>query len=73
MHSSQSRLGRLKPNARSCGGRCLLPLTPTFAQPTALSEGIRFVLVNGKVVFADGKMTGELPGRVLRGPGYRER
>lgn len=44
----------------------------TFGQPTAPSEGIRFVLVNGQVVFADGKLTGALPGRVLRGPGYRE-
>lgn len=44
----------------------------TFAQPALPSEGIKFVLVNGRVVFAGGKLTGELPGRVLRGPGYRK-
>ncbi|HEY2573932.1 MAG TPA: D-aminoacylase [Verrucomicrobiaceae bacterium] len=43
----------------------------TFANPTAPSEGIKYVLVNGRIVFADGKLTGELPGKVLRGPGYR--
>ncbi|MBI3878585.1 MAG: D-aminoacylase [Verrucomicrobia bacterium] len=43
----------------------------TFGQPTAPSEGIKFVIVNGTVVFADGKVTGALPGRVLRGPGYK--
>jgi len=26
--------------------------------------------VNGVPVIADGKMTGALPGKVLRGPGY---
>jgi len=29
------------------------------------------VLVNGVPVIADGKMTNALPGKVLRGPGYR--
>jgi hypothetical protein len=27
--------------------------------------------VNGVPVIAEGKATGELPGRVLRGPGFR--
>jgi N-acyl-D-amino-acid deacylase len=44
----------------------------TFEQPAALSEGMRFVLVNGQSVFEDGRVTGALPGRVLRGPGYRK-
>jgi dihydroorotase/N-acyl-D-amino-acid deacylase len=41
----------------------------TFAQPNQLSEGMRWVLVNGVPVIADGKATGVLPGKVLRGPG----
>jgi N-acyl-D-aspartate/D-glutamate deacylase len=41
----------------------------TFEQPNQLSEGMRWVLVNGVPVIADGKATGALPGKVLRGPG----
>ena len=41
----------------------------TFANPNQLSEGMRFVLVNGVPVIEDGKMTNALPGKVLRGPG----
>ena len=44
--------------------------TATFAEPGKLSEGMKYVLVNGQVVFEDGKLTGARPGRVLRGPGY---
>jgi N-acyl-D-amino-acid deacylase len=42
----------------------------TFAQPNQLSEGMRWVLVNGVPVIADGEATGMLPGRILRGPGF---
>jgi N-acyl-D-amino-acid deacylase len=42
----------------------------TFEQPNQLSVGMSHVLVNGVAVIADGKMTGALPGKVLRGPGY---
>jgi N-acyl-D-amino-acid deacylase len=43
----------------------------TFEQPNQLSEGMRWVLVNGVPVIADGRATGALPGKVLRGPGWR--
>jgi N-acyl-D-amino-acid deacylase len=42
----------------------------TFEEPNQFSEGMEFVLVNGVPVIANGKMTGALPGKVLRGPGY---
>ena len=44
----------------------------TFAKPNQLSEGMRWVLVNGVPVIAEGKATGALPGKVLRGPGVRD-
>jgi len=42
----------------------------TFENPNQLAAGMDYVLVNGVPVIADGKMTGALPGRVLRGPGF---
>ena len=42
----------------------------TFDNPNQLSEGMDYVLVNGTPVIESGKMTGALPGKVLRGPGY---
>ncbi len=44
----------------------------TFEQPNQLSVGMDAVLVNGVAVVEDGKLTGKLPGRVLRGPGWRK-
>lgn len=44
----------------------------TFESPSAPSTGVEQVLVNGVVVFADGKYTGSKPGRVIRGPGYKK-
>ncbi len=38
----------------------------TYEDPHHFSEGIRAVIVNGKPVLRDGKMTPDLPGRVLR-------
>ncbi len=32
------------------------------------SEGMHYTVVNGTVIHEDGRMSGELPGRVLRGP-----
>jgi len=43
----------------------------TFDQPNQLSQGMQFVLVNGAPVIDEGKMTGKLPGKILRGAGYQ--
>jgi len=43
----------------------------TFEQPNQLSVGMRYVLVNGVPVIAEGKMTQALPGKVLRNQGVR--
>lgn len=42
----------------------------TFAEPHRVSEGMRYVIVNGRVVLEGGKYTGARPGKVLRGPGW---
>jgi len=42
----------------------------TFDDPNRLSEGMAYVLINGVPVIENGKMTGALPGKVLRGAGY---
>ena len=42
----------------------------TFESPNQLSQGMEYVLVNGVPVIDQGKMTGALPGKVLRGMGY---
>lgn len=42
----------------------------TYENPNQYAEGIRYVIVNGQLVLDDGKMTGALPGRVLRGPAW---
>jgi N-acyl-D-amino-acid deacylase len=44
----------------------------TFGQPSLPSEGIPWVVVNGVVVLEGGKYTGQRPGIVLRGPGWRK-
>jgi N-acyl-D-amino-acid deacylase len=44
----------------------------TFENPNQLSQGMDYVLVNGVPVIDGGKMTGKLPGKVLRGAGYRK-
>ena len=42
----------------------------TYNEPLHYSVGVKDVLVNGKPVVLDGKITDERPGRALRGPGY---
>ena len=44
----------------------------TFENPNQLSEGMEYVLVNGVPVIDGGKATNALPGKVLRGQGYRK-
>ena len=41
----------------------------TFEAPNRYSEGFRYVAVNGVLVLDEGRLTGEKPGRALRGPG----
>lgn len=38
----------------------------TFQKPLAIAVGIRKVMVNGKLVWDAGKVTGAMPGAVLR-------
>lgn len=43
----------------------------TFEKPHQYAVGVQFVLVNGKIVVDKGKHTGERPGKVIYGPGYK--
>jgi N-acyl-D-aspartate/D-glutamate deacylase len=45
----------------------------TFENPSQLATGVTYVLVNGVAVVDGGQVTAALPGRALRGPGYRPR
>ena len=42
----------------------------TFDKPHQLSNGVQNVVVNGVIVWRDGKHTGAKPGRALRGPAW---
>ncbi|HEX2597563.1 MAG TPA: D-aminoacylase, partial [Terriglobales bacterium] len=44
----------------------------TYENSTALSEGIKYVFVNGQLEYGDGRLTGVKAGRPLRGPGWRQ-
>ena len=44
----------------------------TFDKPHQYSTGVAHVFVNGVAVLRDGEHTGATPGRVVRGPGYRQ-
>jgi N-acyl-D-amino-acid deacylase len=43
----------------------------SYAQPNQVSEGVHFVFVNGQLEYENGKLTGAVAGRVLRGPGWQ--
>jgi N-acyl-D-amino-acid deacylase len=43
----------------------------TYAQPHQYSTGVQHVFVNGTQVLRDGEHTGALPGRVVRGAGWK--
>jgi N-acyl-D-amino-acid deacylase len=45
----------------------------TYDEPHRYATGVVHVLVNGTPVLRDGEHTGALPGRVVRGPGWRGR
>ena len=45
----------------------------TFEDPHRPSVGIKYVIVNGVISLEQGKVTGQLGGRPLRGPGYRRK
>jgi N-acyl-D-aspartate/D-glutamate deacylase len=37
------------------------------------SEGIHYTIVNGRPIYEDGRLTGDLPGKLLRGSAHRGR
>jgi N-acyl-D-amino-acid deacylase len=43
----------------------------TYENPVQISEGVKYVFVNGQLEFKAGKLTGTQAGRVLRGPGWK--
>jgi N-acyl-D-amino-acid deacylase len=45
----------------------------TFEEPSQLATGVSYVFVNGVPVVDGGQTTAALPGRALRGPGYRSK
>ena len=45
----------------------------TFEKPHQYATGMIHVFVNGTQVLKDGEHTGALPGRVVRGPGWKEK
>jgi len=45
--------------------------TSTYEKPHQFAVGMKHVWVNGGQVLKDGEHTGQKPGRVVRGPGYR--
>ena len=42
----------------------------TYENPAQLSEGVKYVFVNGQLEYEEGKLTGAMAGRALHGPGW---
>ena len=45
----------------------------TYEDPARLSEGVKYVVVNGQLEFDNRRLTGIAAGQVLRGPGWKDR
>ena len=46
--------------------------TTTFEKTKSYPEGIPYVLVNGTLVIDKGEHSGAMPGKVIRGHGYKK-
>ncbi|MHB8540312.1 MAG: N-acyl-D-amino-acid deacylase family protein [Candidatus Acidiferrales bacterium] len=44
----------------------------TYEAPNQVSEGVHYVFVNGRLEYENGKLTGVMAGRPLRGPGWHQ-
>jgi len=44
----------------------------TYENPSLLSQGVKYVLVNGQLEYDDGHLTGVKAGAILRGPGWKK-
>ena len=44
----------------------------TYENPAQVSEGVKYVFVNGKLEYQEDKLTGVMAGRVLRGAGWKQ-
>ncbi len=43
----------------------------TYTQPAQLAEGVKYVIVNGQMAFENGKATGAMAGKALKGQGVK--
>jgi N-acyl-D-amino-acid deacylase len=43
----------------------------TYTASSQVSNGVKYVFVNGQLEFEDGKLTGVISGRALRGSGWQ--
>jgi N-acyl-D-amino-acid deacylase len=44
----------------------------TFTAPHQYAEGVIYVMVNGQLVIKEGVHTGKMPGKFVKGPGYKK-